>query len=58
MCDPYREMVGTVPGEVKRNKRKGHFVEELVVHLLIDVVVAVVGILFGRLLNKLGILPA
>jgi hypothetical protein len=33
-------------------------VEELVVHLLIDVVVAVVGILFGRLLNKLGILPA
>ena len=39
-------------------KWKGRFVEEIVEGLLIELAVAVVGIVFGRLLKKLGVLPS
>jgi large-conductance mechanosensitive channel len=37
---------------------RGRFVEEIVEGLLIDLAVAVIGIVFGRLLKKLGVLPS
>ena len=37
---------------------RGRFVEEIVEGLLIDLTVAVIGIVFGRLLKKLGVLPS
>ncbi|MCW3043693.1 MAG: hypothetical protein JWL57_1851 [Actinobacteria bacterium] len=39
-------------------KRKGLVVEELVVQVLIEVAVAVVALLFGQLLKKIGLVPA
>jgi hypothetical protein len=44
-----------MPGEAKR---KEFVVEELVVQVLIEVAVAVVAILFGQLLRKIGLVPA
>ena len=41
-----------VPGEAKR---KGLVVEELVVRVLVEVAVAVVALLFGQLLKKIGL---
>ena len=39
-------------------KRKGFVVEELVVQVLVEVAVAVIAILFGQLLKKIGLVPA
>jgi hypothetical protein len=44
-----------MPGE---DKRKGFVVEELVVQVLIEVAVAVVAILFGQLLRKIGLVSS
>lgn len=46
------------PAGCQLTKRKGRFVEEIVEGLLIDLAVAVIGIVFGRLLKKLGVLPS
>jgi hypothetical protein len=39
-------------------ERKGLVVEELVVQVLIEVAVAVVALLFGQLLKKIGLVSA
>jgi hypothetical protein len=48
-------MFWRMPGEAKR---KGLVVEELVVQVLIEVAVAVVALLFGQLLKKIGLVSA
>jgi hypothetical protein len=45
-------------GGLQLGQRKGRFVEEIVEGLLIDLAVAVIGIVVGRLLKKLGVLPS
>lgn len=52
--DAYLENAGGLPPD----QRKGRFVEEIVEALLIDLAVAVIGIVFGRLLKKVGVLPS